>query len=193
MFLHKKIGQRGFTLIELLVVISIISLLSSVILSAVNGARLKARDAQRRLTVKQIQNALEVYRSVVGTYPLSGNNGPGGASCITPGGVGGAWTSASDAACWAALATQLQPYLSTLPVDPKQSTQTGSGVGPLFDATQYGYSYFSWGTGTASSWGCVAGQFYVIVYRLEGSSATVQAPGCTSAVNYPGMVAVGSF
>ncbi|MBI5457469.1 prepilin-type N-terminal cleavage/methylation domain-containing protein [Candidatus Kaiserbacteria bacterium] len=53
--------SHGFTLIELLVVIAIIGLLSSVVLSSLNGARKKGRDARRMADLKQIQVAQELY------------------------------------------------------------------------------------------------------------------------------------
>ena len=68
-----KKTKKGFTLIELLVVISIISLLSSVVLSSLNSARAKARDARRVTTVKQLQVALALYASDNnGRYPSTG-------------------------------------------------------------------------------------------------------------------------
>ncbi len=62
--------KKGFTLIELLVVISIIGLLSSVVLTSVNSARAKARDARRITDLKQIQTALEFYYDTNGSYPI---------------------------------------------------------------------------------------------------------------------------
>ncbi len=61
--------NSGFTLIELLVVISIISLLSSIVLTSVNSARAKARDARRIADFKQIQLALELFYDQAGRYP----------------------------------------------------------------------------------------------------------------------------
>ncbi len=71
-FTHQKIRNfsGGFTLIELLVVIAIISLLSSVILASLNGARVKARDAQRKTTLRQLANANELLRDT-GSYSSS--------------------------------------------------------------------------------------------------------------------------
>ncbi|OGI64782.1 hypothetical protein A2642_03725 [Candidatus Nomurabacteria bacterium RIFCSPHIGHO2_01_FULL_39_10] len=61
--------QSGFTLIELLVVIAIISLLSSVVMASLNSARIKARDAKRKVELKQIVSALELYYNEYGAYP----------------------------------------------------------------------------------------------------------------------------
>ncbi len=82
--------NRGFTLIELLVVIAIIGVLSSIVLSAVSNARNKARDTKRISEMKQMINALEVYRLTFNQYPDSDNAGcggwdtPGNGSFITP-------------------------------------------------------------------------------------------------------------
>lgn len=54
--------RKGFTLIELLVVIAIIGSLSALLLPNYMGARERARDAQRKNDLKQIQKALEMYK-----------------------------------------------------------------------------------------------------------------------------------
>ncbi|MEY2702990.1 MAG: protein ral secretion pathway protein, partial [Bacteroidota bacterium] len=61
--------KSGFTLIELLVVIAIISLLSSIILAALNDTRQKATDKKFVTEIKSLQNALELYRSTNNAYP----------------------------------------------------------------------------------------------------------------------------
>lgn len=63
--------ERGFTLIELLVVIAIIGVLSSVILSSLNVARAKGRDARRISDLRQMKIALELYYQSNGSYPSS--------------------------------------------------------------------------------------------------------------------------
>ena len=63
--------NKGFTLIELLVVVSIIGLLSSVVLASLNSARAKARDAHRRVELRQVATALELYYDSNGSYPIT--------------------------------------------------------------------------------------------------------------------------
>lgn len=66
------VNKKGFTLIELLVVIAIISLLSSIVLSSLNTARGKARDAARTASILQVKTALQLYYiDNNGTYPTS--------------------------------------------------------------------------------------------------------------------------
>lgn len=63
--------QAGFTLIELLIVITIIGILSSLMVVNYIGVRARARDAQRKADLRQIQSALELYRSDAGNYPAA--------------------------------------------------------------------------------------------------------------------------
>lgn len=63
--------QKGFTLVELLIVISIIGVLATLLMSNFIGVRQRARDAQRKSDLRQIQSALEIYRSDNGSYPTT--------------------------------------------------------------------------------------------------------------------------
>lgn len=63
----------GFTLIELLIVVAIIGILSTLLMTNFVGIRQRARDAQRKSDLRQIQSALELYRSDNGSYPLTAN------------------------------------------------------------------------------------------------------------------------
>lgn len=112
----------GFTLIELLVVISIISLLSSVVLTSVNSARSKARNAREKVDVKQIITGLELARSnsPQDKYPLSTSGGAGW-SCLK-----------SSGSCWrgsysAMPADQFAILQSYLPAIPQTAVSTSGG------------------------------------------------------------------
>ncbi len=74
--------RKGFTLIELLVVIAIIGILSSFLLANFIGVRQRARDGVRKSDLRQIQSALELYRSDIGSYPSSVPNSTNG-SCLS--------------------------------------------------------------------------------------------------------------
>lgn len=75
----KNQGNGGFTLIELLVVIAIIGVLATVVLASLNGARAKARDANRTASIRQVQTALEFYYDTNGRYPTSADEPLSGA------------------------------------------------------------------------------------------------------------------
>ena len=69
--MQQKNLKSGFTLIELLVVIAIIGVLSSIVLTSLNSARAKARDAKRVAELRQIQTALELFYDQQGRYPVN--------------------------------------------------------------------------------------------------------------------------
>ena len=61
--------NKGFTLIELLVVIAIIGVLATIVTSSLSSARIKAQDAKRIATMRNLETALEFYYADNGDYP----------------------------------------------------------------------------------------------------------------------------
>jgi len=62
-------NKKGFTLLELLIVITIIGILAALLLVNFINIRQRGRDAQRKSNIRQIQTALELYRSDQTAYP----------------------------------------------------------------------------------------------------------------------------
>ena len=56
-------------MIELLLVLAIIGILTSFLVANLIGAKARARDAQRKSDLRQIQAALELYRADQNVYP----------------------------------------------------------------------------------------------------------------------------
>ena len=114
---------NGFTLIELLIVISILGVLSTVVLVAVNPAKRsgQARDAQRKMALNQVSKALETYYIDHSQYPS------------TVGDPFNEWygyceaygsKDTSGANGWV---PDLAPdYIKTLPLDPKRNENRNS-------------------------------------------------------------------
>lgn len=61
--------KKGFTIIELIVVISIISLISSVVLSALSVAKRKGQDAGKIRVLHETRSALQLFFSEKGYFP----------------------------------------------------------------------------------------------------------------------------
>lgn len=91
-------NKKGFTLIELLLVIAIIGVLASFIMANLIGARARARDAQRKSDLRQMQAAFELYKADQGTYPP-----------------------APLPACGSSLAMNGTTYMQKIPCDPTNS------------------------------------------------------------------------
>lgn len=103
----------GFTLIELVIVIGIIGILTAAIIFLLNPVLQlqKARDGTRKADLRQIQSALEIYRSDQGNYP---NTLPSCGSALTGG-------------------SPTITYMQKIPCDPKNTGQyiyryTSSGI-----------------------------------------------------------------
>ncbi len=104
MGIKNKVKSIGFTLIELLVAISIIGILSSFLLANFIGVRQRARDGVRKSDLRQIQSALELYRSDQSTYPPNTSF----STC------GGAFTGGNP----------VTTYMQKIPCDPSSTAST---------------------------------------------------------------------
>lgn len=149
--------EKGFTLIELLVVVSIIGLLSSVVMTSLNSARSKARDAKTKLDIHNITIALQLARADSPGYLFPGTSGAW--QCLKASGT-----------CWkggyagnAALINTLAPYMSEIP---KSTPPSGTY---MYDAYLYLPNY----TGMVGS--SPPGTY--IIYALERPFSTNECTG----------------
>jgi len=169
-----KKQSKGFTLIELLVVISIIGLLSSVVMASLNTARSKARDSKRIQDMRQIQLALELYKSNTGSYPSSGGTRENSCWAVTSVSHPATYTSVPGGGWSSALSSLVSSNLiSALPNDPKN---TGTVATYPYSC----YSYTSSPVGTyASCVDIVTGTYvstdvyeYALYINLENTPST---------------------
>lgn len=96
--------KKGFTLVELLVVVSIIGILTTLVVANLNSARERARDANRKSDLRNIQTALRLYYNDIGNYPTSSSGNIVG--CDGTCTWGSEWSNAGIV------------YMNTLPGDP---------------------------------------------------------------------------
>lgn len=106
--------KKGFTLIELLVVISIIGILATLLLANFNTARGRARDAQRKSDMKNLQTALRLYYNDNERYPL-GTDASNWyiRGCMPTGSSDCVWGSAI-------FGNSNQTYMAIMPDDPEE-------------------------------------------------------------------------
>lgn len=108
----QKLLKKGFTLIELLIVIAIIGILSGLILTNLQGARERARDARRKADLDSISKALRLYYNDTQAFPDSSS---GNIDCTPPATCawGGPLTNAAGTV-----------YMNYLPNDPASTATT---------------------------------------------------------------------
>ncbi len=119
--------KKGFTLIELLIVVAIIGILSTLLMVNFIGIRQRARDAQRKTNLSQLQTALEAYRSDIGFYPKQKSVDPLNDYPDRP-------PPTND--CGTAFSKNTATYMQSMPCDPLTSLpytytltlQSGNGV-----------------------------------------------------------------
>jgi general secretion pathway protein G len=111
------VNSLAFTLIELLVVISIIGILAVLVAANLNSARSRARDAERKSDLKNIQTALRLFYNDNGTYPRSNSGDNKIIGC-------GNTINTLFACTWGidSLHVGSAVYMTTLPSDPSCGT-----------------------------------------------------------------------
>lgn len=104
----------GFTLIELLVVISIIGILATLLVANYTSTRQRARDAQRKSDLRNIQTALRMYYNDWNKYPSASSNK-----------IAGCGITGSSVCEWgSAFSTASATYMNILPQDPQGSSRS---------------------------------------------------------------------
>ncbi len=148
----KTLLKKGFTLIELLVVIAIVIALGVAVFAALDpGQRLKdARDARRTSDVDSILTAIHQYiidnkgDSPAGLSTTELQLGSGASGCaIATGGC-----AVTTAGCLN-LATELNKYLKSMPIDPLGGT--------TFTSAKTGYSVVQDANGLVTVRACGTG------------------------------------
>lgn len=61
----------GFTILELLVSIAVVVMLMSAVMIVMSGVKQKSRDAERMSELRQVGNALNLYYTNIGRFPIA--------------------------------------------------------------------------------------------------------------------------
>lgn len=69
-------NARGFTLVEMLAALAVVSILMTLVFANIQSGKQKARDAQRKSDLGQVQIALRLFKDTYGRYP-SNADAPG--------------------------------------------------------------------------------------------------------------------
>jgi prepilin-type N-terminal cleavage/methylation domain-containing protein len=166
--------KKGFTLIELLVVIAIIGILSSVVLAALNTARLKSRDALRVQELDELQTALEDYYADNGAYPVSLNGQLDYESACSPLSSGVVWNGGpggyTGSTAW--IPNLAPKYIPTLPTDPSVNGSTAT----CFTYYSSGTNYLIWDHSGYEEWQNSS-------TGINNPIVRIVAPACTNTEN----------
>jgi len=163
--------HKGFTLIELLIVIAIIGVLATLLMVNFVGVRQRARDAQRKSDLRQLQSALEIYRSDNGGYPNPVVSSAANLFKCTSG-TGKCVNSSGN--CFGNDPSCTTIYMQNLPIDPNGLSPTYYNGGNYFYTSSDGSAYTlgaclentgdSQGTSVSpgGSPACSSGTYYVL-------------------------------
>lgn len=116
MLKNQKKFVKGFTLLEVLVVVAIVGVLVTAITINFSDSNKQARDTQRQSDLRELQNAIELYKSKYGQYP-EGCNGPDNWS----GQAGSPYECSSDNE----YIEGISEFLPKLPTDPRLGGNEG--------------------------------------------------------------------
>ena len=174
-------AYKGFTLIELMVVIAIIGLLSSIVIVAVNQARLKSRDSTIQQQTRELAKLFELqYREsqnysalAAGLSTDTTQTGTAAASCeSTTAGVSytGPFATKAIEICKAIINAQESAGVSAYL---RVGGNLGSPAGQKFSVTARKASvsneFFCYGTGGKNSEG---------IADPDGNGTSWESPGC---------------
>ncbi|MDT7868269.1 MAG: type II secretion system protein [Candidatus Pacebacteria bacterium] len=170
--------KKGFTLIELLIVLALISILAGILIVVIKPQEIfrRARDAQRKGDLSNVQRAIDAYladvmqnpnisvnwcttSTISYSYPFT--SAPAGWPPTTGYTATGTTSTAVNGTGWVryvTLASSTLVNLSSLPLDPLNSTVGGTG---------YFYAFVC--TGNAGE--------YELDAKLEGDTSSMQNDG----------------
>ena len=123
--------SRGFTLLEILLVVAAIAILAGIVIVAINPAQQlgQTRNAQRRVDVRTIVEAIQQYQLKTGSLPAGIPSFATAASCNTSTNE----ICKTDGTCSGyidlSVLTTNALYLTAIPVDPQGGTSALNSTG----------------------------------------------------------------
>lgn len=173
MFYRASVHRRGFTLVEALVVGGILTVLASVVLFSASEARQQSRDNKRKVDLKQLQLAIELYAQENGEYPptcVEAENPAGPNSFKASKGGGSGYGSSPADLCDEYILGLVPKYIDKLPHDPKR------------DVFNRGFQYFRSDDGKNYKL-YVFGTVETLLPELVGGEFSPFGPGCAAPSN----------